>query len=1395
MKKILGLDLGTTSIGWALVKEAENDNEKSEIIKLGVRLVPLSTDEKSNFEKGKSITTNAERTLKRSLRRNLQRYKLRRQALIEELKVNGWIEDDFLFSEQGPSSTFSTLQLRAKASHDEISLQDFAKVLLQINKKRGYKSSRKINSEDGQSIDGMEVAKEMYDNGLTPGELVYKRMLEGRYSIPEFYRSDLQTEFDSIWAFQKRFHAELSSELKEKLNGKSKSQTWTICRDAFNLQGYKSNYSGKERLKESYYLRHIALREELDLERICVVLQDINGQISSRSGLLSSISDRSKELYINGITVGQMLLQRIKENPNNSLKNIVFYRQDYLDEFECLWSTQSRFHPELNEELKKKLRDIIIFYQRPLKSQKGLVSLCEFEAREVIVSVDGVQKKKTIGPRVCPRSSPLFQEFKIWQNINNIQIDNKTLDEDQKQLLATELTYGGKIKSSGILKLLSKNPKNSHINFKEIDGDNTLSALLASCVTIAQNNGYDDIDFSRLSAKDRLLKIEEVFEKLGFDASFLHFDSSLESPSFESQKSYALWHLLYSYEGDSSVSGDDSLVEKIMSMCAMDRASAKILSSVRLTPDYGNLSAKAIRKVLPYMKDGLEYSSACAMAGYRHSQRSNTKEELRNREYVSHLDLLPRNSLRNPVVEKILNQMVNVVNTIVEAYGKPDEIRIELARELKKSAAEREQAQADISRATKENEKIARIIQAAPFNVQNPTRNDIIRYRLYKELEATGYHTFYSNTYVRAEDLYSKNFDIEHIIPQARLFDDSFANKTLESRSANLEKGKLTAADYVRQKYGDEGYRDYAVKIKGLLDGKRISRTKASRLLMESKDIPEDFINRELRDSQYIAKKAREILETMVEFVVPTTGSVTARLREDWQLVDIMRELNWDKYDRLGLTRYETGRDGRRKPIIQNWTKRNDHRHHAMDALTIAFTRRQFIQYLNHLNARIDVTEKSDLDLRDYTLDDIDFSGISSADRYGIVKALQDKYLYKDRDGKYRFIPPMPLDEFRNEAKSQIESVLVSFKAKNKVVTKNVNASKSKSGSNRKTQLTPRGSLHNETIYGCSLQYMTKEEKIGSSFDYAKINSVCSQAYRNALRLRLDEFGSDPKKAFTGKNSLTKNPLWLDEVHSSCVPEKVRTVSLQPAYTVRKPVDQNLSIDKVVDVNIRRILKARLDEYNGNAAKAFSNLDENPIWLNKEKGIAIKRVTIDAGVNPCAIRSKKDKDGKPLLDQNGQSIPSDYVATGNNHHIAIYRDSSGKIQENVVSFYEAVVRENLQLSVIDKDYKKDEGWEFLFTMKQNEYFVFPDPDNGFYPGDIDLTDPANYALISPHLFRVQKLTSVDYNFRHHLDTTVDKSKELRDITWKRITTPSGLEGIVKVRVDHIGRIVAIGEYD
>jgi len=171
MKKILGLDLGTNSIGWALVNEAETENEKSSIIKLGVRVNPLTVDEQQNFEKGKSITTNADRTLKRCMRRNLQRYKLRRENLIEILKEKEFITNETILSENGNRTTFETYRLRAKAATEEITLEQFARVLLMINKKRGYKSSRKAkNTEEGVLIDGMEIAKKLYNENLTPGQ-------------------------------------------------------------------------------------------------------------------------------------------------------------------------------------------------------------------------------------------------------------------------------------------------------------------------------------------------------------------------------------------------------------------------------------------------------------------------------------------------------------------------------------------------------------------------------------------------------------------------------------------------------------------------------------------------------------------------------------------------------------------------------------------------------------------------------------------------------------------------------------------------------------------------------------------------------------------------------------------------------------------------------------------------------------------------------------------------------------------------------------------------------------------------------------------------------------------------------------------------------------------------
>ena len=484
------------------------------------------------------------------------------------------------------------------------------------------------------------------------------------------------------------------------------------------------------------------------------------------------------------------------------------------------------------------------------------------------------------------------------------------------------------------------------------------------------------------------------------------------------------------------------------------------------------------------------------------------------------------------------------------------------------------------------------------------------------------------------------------------MFDDSYSNKTLEARDINLAKSNKTAFDFVKEKYGEQGAEAYKKKLDMLLDNDVISKAKYNKLLMAETDIPSGFIERDLNNTQYIAKKAYEILGELVRTVTPTTGEITNRLREDWQLVDVMKELNFEKYETLGLTEIVEDRDGKKIKRIKDWTKRNDHRHHAMDALAIAFTKPSYIQYLNNLNAR---SNKGDS-----------------------IYAIENKELHYE-EGKLRFNAPIPVNVFRAEAKRHLSAILVSIKAKNKVMTQNVNKIKTKHGIIKKIQLTPRGPLHNETIYGTKMRPIIKKVKVGAALDEATINKVSSPAIREALLKRLNEYSGNAKKAFTGKNTLDKNPIYLNAERTKTVPVLVKTVEWENYHPIRKPITPDLKVDKVID----------------------------------------------------------------------------------------------------------------------------KGWRFLFTIKQNEYFVFPNEATGFIPSEVDLTDEANYGIISPNLYRVQKMSRIekgtsvsrDYWFRHHLETILNDDSRLKNSAFKRINSLKPLEGIIKVRINSIGKIVAVGEYD
>ena len=1372
MKKVLGLDLGTASVGWAVVSVSENGSEKASILGCGSRVVPISSDEKSNFEKGKAITTNADRRLKRSLRRNLQRRKLRRDSLRALLLEQGWIADDTVLSEEGKESTFSTLQLRAKAASEQISLQDLAKVLLSISKKRGYKSSRKTETlEDGRLIDGMDVARTLQKENLTPAEFALRSATSETIPRIDFYRSDLEAEFSRIWDYQKAFYPDiLTEDFKKQLARQGKNGTSRLFFAKYGIT--PSDLRGQDRRKIALTWRVSALTARLEMETLAYVISDLRGEISTSSGYLGEISDRSKELYFSGETVGQYLVRMLQTTPGFSVKGKVFYRQDYRDEFNRIWDTQQKFHPELTDALKRQISERILFYQRPLRSQKNHISFCEFESHAIKVVVDGKEKIKLTGSRVAPRSSFLFQEFKVWQILTNLQVIDRAeeskrgLSDDEMTTLHDELSIRNKMKQAEALRSLGLNPRRFELNYKELPGNDTMSTFYQKYLEIVALSGHGEYDLSKMTCRQASGVIREVLTHLGCRQDIFSVSTDLPKDDYERQPLFKLWHLLYSYEGDNSKTGIESLLNKISALTNLDREYASVLASISFKDDYASLSHKAIKKILPFMKLGHRYDEACAMAGYNHAG-SMTADERERKELCDKIDLLPMGSLRNPVVEKIINQMVNVINAVADEYGKPDEIHIELARELKKSAKEREQADADIQANNRRNEAIIKILQS-DFHLQYVRKADIVRYRLYDELKENGYKTLYSGQYIPASALFSKDIDIEHIIPQALMFDDSFANKTLEFKDINIEKGRRTANDYVKTKWGESYYADYRLRIDDLMNRGVISKKKRNYLIMTEGEIPSGFVDRDLRNSQYIARKAKELLEGYVRTVVSTTGAVTQTLREQWQLVDVMKEINFDKYDKAGKTFVQTDPDGKRIKRINEWTKRNDHRHHAMDAITIAFTRPEHIQILNNLNARSEKKQP--------------------------FMALWDKETVRT-DSKWIFVPPMPLDELRQEVKKSLESALVSFKTKNKVATRNVNKTKTHSGTNKKTVLTPRGPLHKEQVYGIRKQYELFTVPVGSKMTSEVIETVASRKIREALRERLEAFDGDPKAAFTGKNALKKNPLFLDSAHVKAVPEKVECVRFKTIFTIRKEVTPDLSVEKVLDTRARKRIEERIAQYDGDKRSALSNLEENPIWLDDAHTLPLKRVTIAENFSLSAIHSKRDKDGKLMLDANNDPIPSDFVNLRNNHHIALYRDGEGNIQELVVPMFEALNRINAGLPAVDKNYHSSMGWRFLFSMKINEMFVFPDEACGFNLEEIDLLDPANASIISPHLFRVQKLSSCYYCFRHHLETEIIDDKQLHGITWLRIQSLSKMEKAVKVRINHLGKIVATGEYD
>jgi len=823
----------------------------------------------------------------------------------------------------------------------------------------------------------------------------------------------------------------------------------------------------------------------------------------SNSAYLAGIRANDEKLQDEHKTVGQYFAEQLRQNQSESptgginyrIKDQIFSRQRYIDEYDQIMVAQRVHYPDiLTDEFIRMLRDEVIFMQRPLKSCKHLVSLCEFEKQEKVMRVqqdDGkggrqlVERRVKFGPKVAPKSSPLFQLCRIYEAVNNIRLTRpdgspRDITPEERDKIVTYLQSSASLSFAALKKLLKEKAliADQLTTKSGLKGNSTRVALASALQPYPQYHHLLDMEL-----ETRMMTVQLTDEETG---EVTEREVAVVTDSYVRQPLYRLWHILYSIEERAAMRR--ALITQL-GMKEEDLDGGLLDQLYRLDfvkPGYGNKSAKFICKLLPQLQQGLGYSEACAAVGYRHSN-SPTSEEITERTLLEKIPLLQRNELRQPLVEKILNQMINLVNALKAEYG-VDEVRVELARELKMSREERERMAEGNRRREKENTAIAEKIRECGLF---PTKSRIRKYMLWEE---AGRQCLYCGQILTlSQCLNGDDMEVEHIIPKSVLYDDSYGNKTCACRRCNKEKGNRTALEYIRAK-GWEA--EYMERINDLLNEKKISYSKHQRLRWLKEDIPSDFLERQLRLTQYISRQAMAILQQGIRRVSASEGGVTARLRSLWGYDDILHTLNLDRYDSMGETE-RVSREGEttEKLRIKDWSKRKDHRHHAIDALVVASTRQGYIQRLNRVSSESE---------REAMSEEIEVQKATKTDKLSLLE---------------RWLTQRPHLSVR-AVSDKVAEILISYRPGKRVVTRGRNIYL-RHGKKcvQSGLLVPRGPLSKETVYGQIT--VNGEPQIVCKYDLHSLKAkdvdyVVDLALRKRLKELLAQHGGKEKEAFAG---------------------------------------------------------------------------------------------------------------------------------------------------------------------------------------------------------------------------------------------------------------------------------------
>lgn len=603
-------------------------------------------------------------------------------------------------------------------------------------------------------------------------------------------------------------------------------------------------------------------------------------------------------LRASGQTLGEMLAVRAPvegEVPKQSTRRIHALREHVEDEFSRVVKAQKQHHPILcDPAFADQLREVIIS-QKPAFWRKNTLGQCRF--------IPGAQ--------LCPKGSWLSQQRRMLEKLNNLAVvggNLRPLDLEERAAILEKLQRQASMSWAGVraaLKPLYKRRgepgEEKALRFNlEMGGE---SKLLGNVVEAKLAGIFGEL----WSSHPHKQAIRDAVPERLWKADFCEVGEQrvVVLPEAERRKRRA--------EAAESFVRDYGVSDII----------AKTLSELRFPVGWEPFSVDALRHFVPRLEDGIRFGALLAGPEWAEWRQANFPNRVQPTEEM--FDKLPSPAdreeqkrlaaIRNPTVVRAQNELRKVVNNLIGAHGKPELIRLELAREVGLSKREREEMQVGLRRQEKRRRAAAEDLRSK--GIAQPSRVDIEKWMLWKEGQE---RCPYTGDQVSFDALFRNGeYEVEHIWPRSRSLDDSFRNKTLCRRDVNIAKGKRTPFEFFQNR--PDEWSIFANRLRGMIAGRNSTGMpfgKVKRLLAES--MPDDFASRQLADTGYAARQAVAFLNRLWPDLGPespvtvqaVSGRVTAQLRRLW-------ELNNTLSDDAEKTRA-------------------DHRHHAIDALVVACT-------------------------------------------------------------------------------------------------------------------------------------------------------------------------------------------------------------------------------------------------------------------------------------------------------------------------------------------------------------------------------------------------------------------------------------------------------------------------